>query len=114
MKATLLPSIADQIAAGDDTIIDPRGVRVRGAQVLPVFLNFSYDVRDIVGWAGGLRVEQDALVADIELAAGRADTGAYSIAGVSRGGEVRHRNGVFTHHEMELMSVHQVAPKEPA
>ena len=71
-SAVILPTVAEQQAAGDTTIIDPEAVDLTawedGSHVpSPVFANGRMDVENIIGIWKNPRIEDGRLVVDIRL-----------------------------------------------
>lgn len=90
MKAVLLPTVAEQLAArdwaGDSDIIDPAGLQFDDHDTFPVFEGFDFNVSSIVGNATNLHVEDGRLVADIRLMEGK-QADRFSVAGIQAPGE---------------------------
>jgi hypothetical protein len=63
--AVLMPSVAEQRAAGATEVYDPSGIRFQRDRQ-PVFGGGDYRTESICGWADNLRIEDGRLIADIE------------------------------------------------
>lgn len=81
VTAVLVPTVSEQLMAGDRDVIDPKGVIVKRDHI-PVTKDFGVAVDDIVGTASNIRLENDRLVADIDLLDDETPPGLrYSIGG---------------------------------
>lgn len=94
--AVILPSVEEQIEAGDHEVIDPEVVNVEGweGKPAPVFRNGEYTVPDsIIGIWKNPRVEDGRLVADIRLQEQYAivdpEALRFSFTGLHGGGQAR-------------------------
>jgi hypothetical protein len=94
--AVILPTVAEQMEAGDPTIIDPDGVDLTEwadpeAKPRPLFAGGRYRVpEDVVGWWTNPRVEDGRLVVDIELNGPYEDGEVrFSFSGLAGGGQAR-------------------------
>lgn len=62
----LIPSIDEQLAAGETDVINPSGVTAMPGKA-PLFWDNDYQPENVVGTVDNVRVEDGRLVADIEV-----------------------------------------------
>lgn len=67
VTVTLLPTLEEQRASGDTTLIDPAGVNLDAFESAPVFLGWDYAFENVAGQLVAVRLENGRLVGDLEI-----------------------------------------------